>query len=203
MSSLHRAFEEAKRLGHQWVGPEHVLLAILRNPSDSVARQALGDLTATAYEEALLESLLNTTPPIRSEVATGPRVSPAPIYYRIGGWVAGYAAGIDIEESDEIVLLALCAVMERQLSPGLERQTVADSLAAKLNLRRLRVPADLQPTGERIDVPLAKLDAIRLALMDADMLIGFNTDRDNDQAWVLVRQADEQTVSLIETATAE
>jgi hypothetical protein len=89
-----QAFGEARRLGHQWVGPGHVLLAILNREESSLATEVLGDLTGASYEQHFLRSLLHGSPPVRSDIETGAVASPAPIYYRIDGWVTGRDAPI-------------------------------------------------------------------------------------------------------------
>jgi Clp amino terminal domain, pathogenicity island component len=55
---LQTAFSEAARLGHQWVGPEHVVLAILDDGCPSIARSVLNDLGLThdVSEERFLAS---------------------------------------------------------------------------------------------------------------------------------------------------
>jgi ATP-dependent Clp protease ATP-binding subunit ClpA len=47
-ATMQQAFDEAMRLGHGWVGPEHILLALLSTPS--VASEVLAE-RGIAYEE--------------------------------------------------------------------------------------------------------------------------------------------------------
>lgn len=48
----HAALEEARSLGHHWAGEEHVLLALLESPPESLANQALSAVGIT-YDTAL------------------------------------------------------------------------------------------------------------------------------------------------------
>jgi hypothetical protein len=164
-SALQRALREAVRLGHQWVGPEHVVLALLDDQHPSPARTELIDrgLEHDRYRDRFLASLLDGDPPIRSSIAMGASSTPAPIMYEIQGWIQGYAAATGVPASDETVLLALNA-----LHPD------AVAIAAPTTPRR------------RVDVPPAHLGAVQRSLRDAGLLIGLNTDAENGRAWVIV-----------------
>lgn len=203
IGALGRAFGEANRLGHQWVGPQHVLLAVLGGEQGSVAVEAMNGLTVASFEEHFLGSLLRRSPPVRSEVKKGPYATPAPIFYRIDGWTTGYAAATGVAASDEIVLLALCSILERPLSPGHSRADVAQVVTAALGLPALDVPPDRGLGRERVDVPIERLDRIRTALLEADLLVGFNVDRENNNAWVIVKEANERARSVIAAALAD
>ncbi len=203
IGTLGRAFDEAKRLGHQWVGPQHVLLAILNGDEGSMAVEALNGLTAPQFEEHFLGSLLRGSPPVRSEVRKGPHASPAPIFYKIDGWVMGYATASGLAPSDETVLLALCSILEHPLAPGHERADVAAAVCDTLGLPRIELSPDRVWLGEVIDVPIDRLDPIRAALVEAGLLVGFNLDHDNDRAWVIVSQDDERTRAVIAATTSD
>jgi hypothetical protein len=165
IGALQNALEQAVRLGHQWVGPEHVVLALLDERHPSPTRSKLFELgfTSRSYEDRFLASLLACDPPIRSPIAVGPSASPAPIFYAIDGWVNGYAAASGEPASDETVLLAL-----RALRP--------DVVGVAAPARALR----------RIDVPPAQLDDVQRGLRDVGLLVGCNTDAENDRAWVII-----------------
>lgn len=189
----------AKRRGwaHQWVGPQHVLLAILGGDEGSVAVEALDGLTALGFEEHFLGSLLRGSPPVRSEVAKGPQASPAPVLYKIDGWVTGFATAAGVAPSDEIVLLALCSILEHPLAPSRERVVVAEAVTAALGLPRVDVPPDRNWQGQRIDVSIDRLASIRTALLEAGLLVGFNVDHENGNAWVIVTRDDQRTQAVI------
>jgi hypothetical protein len=193
------AFAEAGRLGHQWVGPGHLLLALLRDDRPSVARTVLHELglTHAEAERRFVASLLDGEPPVRSKVANGRQVSPSPAVYQLQGWVEGFAAAAGCEPGPEVALIGLCCRFEERLD-GVARQAVLAALAA----RGVPVPAAEPPTehveaGERVDVPRARLDAVHRALLAADRLIGFNSDADNDTAWVVIRPGDADARALI------
>lgn len=92
------AYAQAARLGHQWVGPEHILLAILDEGQPSLARSVLDEFGVThdRVRERFLASLLNGTPSIRSTIADGALTCPAPIFYELQGWIDGFAAASGI-----------------------------------------------------------------------------------------------------------
>jgi hypothetical protein len=187
---LHDSFAEAQRLGHQWVGPEHVLLAILDDLRPSVARTVLNELGAThqAAESWFLASLLVGSPAVRSKIAD--RVTrPAPIFYEIQGWIAGYGAATGTPQSAETALVCLCSFHPAVVSGIADARDVVEALA----VRGVLVPSALRDLGEalgpdirRIDVPIDKLTEIRGRLLDAGSLVGFNLDVENRQAWVIV-----------------
>jgi Clp amino terminal domain, pathogenicity island component len=87
---LGRAADQARRLDHGWVGPEHYLLALLAEPS--VATEALAELGVT-YER--LDDLLRNQEeepewaPPRYEQAKG--LSPNPAAYKLQARAEGLA----------------------------------------------------------------------------------------------------------------
>jgi ATP-dependent Clp protease ATP-binding subunit ClpA len=87
---LGRAAEEARRLGHGWVGTEHYLLALLGEPS--VATEALAELGIT-YDR-VLDKLRNGPsdpdwPPPRYERGKG--LSPSAATYKLQARAEGFA----------------------------------------------------------------------------------------------------------------
>lgn len=108
--TMQNAIVEAACLGHQWVGPEHVLLAILNEQPPTLAREALNDVGIT-YDQTrkrFLASLLVGQPPIRSSIADGATACPAPVFYEIKGWIEGFAAALG-RAPDETTALWRCA----------------------------------------------------------------------------------------------
>ena len=191
MNALRRAWSKSARLGHQWVGPQHILLAILRDSSTTACRvlNELG-LDYAIGETEFATSLLNGSPPIRSDVSKRDTRSPAPIYYSIEGWISGYSAAHGVGVTDEVALLALCWKLSYPLARGIARQRVVEALqVAGVAVPHQPLPADDSADEVRIDVPIERLAEFRRKLLDAGLLVGFNSDRENEQAWVLVRSA--------------
>lgn len=170
LSALQGALSEAVRLGHQWVGPEHVVLALLDDRHPSPARSVLIErgFDHDRYEDWFLASLLDSDPPIRSSIALGASSTPAPIFYEIKGWIDGCAAATGVPATDDTVLLALDAL----------RRDAMGVVAPTTPMRR-------------VDVPPEHLGAIQRGLREAGLLIGLNTDAENGRAWVIV---DDSTV---------
>ena len=199
MTALHRAFSEAIKLGHQWVGPDHIILAVLNGPTDSVARRALEGLGLSygTYQDQLQSSLLDNEPPVRSDLTKGEGAHPAPIYYNVVGWTNGFGSAHGTAAADETVLLAICWIMEGAFCRGVSRRSVADQLHAHgVALPRTELPPDLT-LGQRVDIPPDQLNEVRSALMDAGLLLGFNIDSENEQAWVAVETMDDDALELI------
>jgi Clp amino terminal domain, pathogenicity island component len=197
LTVLRDSIDEAQRLGHQWVGPEHVLLAILDHTRPSLARSVLNDVGAThrSAESHLLASLLAATPPVRSTIACRGATSPAPIFYEMQGWIAGYAAATAAPASTETALVCLCALRPDVLAGVADVRAVAAALAAKgVQVPSLLTRVSGRPLGtRRIDVPIDDLSEIRGRLVDAGLLVGFNLDAENGQAWVIVN---DETLAL-------
>ena len=99
-SHLHRAIEESTQRGHSWVGPDHLLLAILNAPAPTTASQVLGELGIT------YEGVSARAPRADSDDPPGRGTSPA--YHQ----VVARASALSVAEgaefvNDEHVLLAL------------------------------------------------------------------------------------------------
>lgn len=87
------AFNEAERLGHDVVGPEHGLLAILRGSPTDAARLALEEAGVTAdMIEGLLTRMIEASPLAVPERRSG--ISPNPAWYRAFGRAEGFAAAL-------------------------------------------------------------------------------------------------------------
>jgi hypothetical protein len=182
---------QASRLGHQWAGVEHLILGILNDESHSVAASVLHDLglTAPTYEREFVELLRNTKPPVRSSIDTGLSVQASPRFYQLGGWVDGYCLARGVDPSPELWLLAICYDSDRPIAAGVDRQRVVQALEA----RGIPVPQEppaadaAVPAWRRLDVPLAAIDELLAAIKREPGFDGFNTDRENEAAWVIVR----------------
>jgi len=82
------AFGEARKLGHHWVGVEHLLLALTREPTGTAARDALSrcGVTESNVRENLSESTGFPRPP-----DPGGGIWPSPLCYSIEGCARGFA----------------------------------------------------------------------------------------------------------------
>jgi ATP-dependent Clp protease ATP-binding subunit ClpA len=101
------SFEAAQKLGHSWVGAEHLLIAIATDPTESAARSALatcGIDGATVTDYVASFTFESPVPPLKD----GEQPSPNPLYYRLWGRAEGFAfaAGAD-RALPEHMLLAL------------------------------------------------------------------------------------------------
>ncbi|MFN0030056.1 MAG: Clp protease N-terminal domain-containing protein [Acidimicrobiales bacterium] len=205
------ALREAERLGHQWVGAEHILLGILGAGPDDVAVAAMAELEVTheSFECDLLAGLLHGEPSVRSAWPQQP-TQPAPRYYLMDGWVSGYCAALGVPPSNAVLLLALCSSSGSRFPGTVSPEQIVDALRR----RGIDIPDGLiQPPSQievdmaasvRIDVPLEHLGRVHRQLMEARLLVAFNVDRDNDQAWVRVKPEHEAAVSeLLAGAAAE
>ena len=183
------ACAQAARLGHQWVGPEHVLLAILDEGRPSLACSVLNDLGLThdRAEESFLGSLLNATPPVRSTIADGALTRPAPIFYEMQGWIAGFAAATGTSPTAETALVCLCSLRPDVLAGAVDVDDVLCALDDRgIPVAHSQLPREASTSRRRIDVPIDRLAEIRSWLLDAGFLTGFNIDAENSQAWVIV-----------------
>jgi hypothetical protein len=182
---------QASRLGHQWAGVEHVILGILDNDGHSLAASVLHDLglTAAIYEREFVERLLNTKPPVRSSIDTGVSVQASPRFYQLGGWVDGYCLARGVDPSRELWLLAICYDSDRPIAAGVDRRRVVQALEA----RGIPVPEEppaadaAVPSWRRLDVPLDAIGELVAAIKGEPGFVGFNTDRENEHAWVTVK----------------
>lgn len=82
----------AARLGHSWVGAEHLLLSLMSGQPDDDAARLLGTLGASleATEQAISGMLTTSCPPAKSG---GPRaIAPNPAWYEVVARAEGFAA---------------------------------------------------------------------------------------------------------------
>jgi len=87
---LSKAPEEARRLGQDWVGPEHYLLALLAEPS--IATEALAALHVTHERIAEQLSRLRTVNGRRIRYIESKGITTNPAAHAVRGWAKGYAA---------------------------------------------------------------------------------------------------------------
>jgi hypothetical protein len=174
-----------------------VLLAILDDTRPSLARSVLNGIGVThqSAESQFLASLLIARPSARSTIADRGVTSPATIFYEMQGWIAGYAAATATPASAETALVSLCAFRPDLLAEVADVGAVAAALSAGgIQVPLLQTRMDGLPVGTRlIDVPLDNLSEIRGRLLDAGLLVGFNSDAENGEAWVIVN---DETLAL-------
>jgi hypothetical protein len=188
-----RAWDEARRLGHHWVGEEHVLLALAGG--DDPAGGALREAGATVER---LEALLAGTPRVPPPPAD-PHALDAPAYtpavYAMFGRAEGLALarGVDAPEPTDVLVALLWRA--RLGASMLERLEVARSgVLEALAERGVPLPPGEPEAFEsrpvkRVDVPFDKLPTILRdlpALLPPPGGLGFNLDRNTRRAWVFV-----------------
>jgi hypothetical protein len=196
---LGRAWKEAEDLGHDWVGGEHFLLALLRPGDDSVAAQALRDagLTHEAFAEAFVHVLADAEEAKSSRRPKKPKprreVKLNPAAYQSMGFAEGVAAGLGATAAgpEHVVV----AVIWDQWSPttrvlqrlGVRREDIVDRLAG---LGVPLPPVGLPPLAERsrgktVVVPIEQLRALVAelpGLLPPGSHFGFN--HDGEQGWL-------------------
>ena len=176
------SWQEARRLGHNIVGPEHCLLAVLNGP-DTAARRALrsSGLTAELVEASFGAGYANGTTTLTTN----------PAWYRVSGRAEGLAlAGGDLAASVVVAMLWDSHSWSRW-----EPQIPRDSVVAALRHERVRVPDVPLPPLDRVDtftqkatVPKEHLERVIAELArrhktEGGPRIAFNHDGEN--AWVL------------------
>jgi len=207
-----RAWNEARRLGHHWVGEEHVLLAVAR--SDDLAGAALREAGATADR---LEGLLAEAPRVPRPPAD-PHAVDAPIYtpavYTVFGRAEGLALARGVEAPGPTDVLVALLWRARLASSMLERLEIPRPVV----FEALAQQGVTLPPGEperfearpvkRVDVPFETLPTILRdlpALLPPDGGFAFNFDPDARQAWVFVDEAvdGEELVAAVLAATED
>ncbi|MGH9039425.1 MAG: Clp protease N-terminal domain-containing protein [Acidimicrobiia bacterium] len=120
--------EEARRLGHDWMGPEHTLLGILRGDADDPARRALEQVGVDA---AIVEGwLARMTTGSDDEQRSG--VTPNPRWQTIHGRAEGIAAGLGAGDTTGVHFLLAVLWDRRRWSltetPGVTREAIVGAL---------------------------------------------------------------------------
>jgi ATP-dependent Clp protease ATP-binding subunit ClpA len=151
MESARRAsFDEAERLRHTWVGAEHVLIAVAKDPRALVARDALRACGVDAGAVADYVASMEYIPP-EPALEPGQKPSPNPHWYTLCGRAEGFALAAGSEHLlPEHLLLALIwddhqpSVLTSLLR---ERGRTPDELQAALVRQGVQVP-ELTPPVE-------------------------------------------------------
>jgi hypothetical protein len=177
--------EQARRLNHGWIGPEHYLLALLAEPS--VATEALGDLGVT--HDRVFEYLQTREgdpdwPEPRYDAQKG--LSPNPAAYKLAARAEGFAfAGGHRSPAAEHWLLAM-VYAEEEVAPLLHQLGASQqAVLGALRQRGIGVP-DVDPPAyrpwrghRRVEVTEAELRPVIDLLMEryppgAEWRWGFN-----------------------------
>ena len=144
-SLLAASFQEAERLQRSWVGEEHLLVALAKDPNSSRAREAL---LACGLDEAVITERVENMrfEPEPPALAADERPSPNPHYYKLWGRAEGLAIANSESLSPEHLLLAM--IWDESSVVGAVLRTVdrtpADLLAALADLG-VPVPARVPP----------------------------------------------------------
>ncbi len=186
------AWSEARRLGHHWVGEEHVLLAFTRGDgaAGDVLRQA--GATPELLEATIVQGLERADPPVEQGRSDAP--TPTPAVNRLSGRAEGHAhaPGETTTPHDVLVALLWHAGSGSSLlhALGVDRGALAVALAGA----GIAVPPgepeplDLR-SRKRVDVPYESLSEI-LAVLPARLpegsRFGFNLHHETRRAWIVV-----------------
>lgn len=187
------AIGQAKRLGHGWVGWQHMLLALLSGALGDPAREALDACGATleVVESHFVSSHPRSTP-------VGQAIRPNAHFCTLRGRAEGLAlaAGVgDVRPVDVLVSLLwddMMGTLDVLSDLGITRSSVRDALVARgvnVPLAPLREPVT-RPLSERVDVPMSEVDAV-IQLLAArhppgTEVWGFN--HDGERAWFLAEE---------------
>ncbi len=194
------AADEAQRLGHHWMGPEHGLLAILRGDADDTARRALEEagLDAARFEEAYLDRLERSDPQPRRETEQQ-GVQPNPAWYRAEGRAEGFAHALGTGRVSSVDFLLSLLWDDREWlrvrDLDISRDTVVEGLARRgVTLPAAPLPELEKPWGNtvRVDFPSSALDAVIALLVERHPpgpgpRWGFNHDG-AERAWAFAEE---------------
>jgi hypothetical protein len=188
------AFREAAALGHGWVGPEHVFLAILALADDSpscvvLARLGIGH---DEYARDLAAAISASDPPVSAPDEVDRDLKPNPAWYELVGRADGIALGLGAGEvSLEHLLLAFLWEAARthveQQFADVSMQSIVDALAES----GVQVPPGALPAAprasKRVFVPyeaLSEIHGLLLQRLPPGSGLGLNWT-DNSRAWVV------------------
>lgn len=193
---LQAAAGEARRLGHDWVGPEHALLAVLRENPGEGARVALEE---AGMDAQLVEAhVLAMAESKAGEGATGSSLRPNPSWYRVSGRAEGFAAclGTGHTRPVDLVLALLWDDGKWQWAEraGVHREAVIAALA-RLGARLPSVPPpalDRREFSQKVEFPRRHLEAVLTVLAErhpsgSGPTYGFNHDGEGT-AWVVAEE---------------
>ena len=161
---MRAAFEEAGRLGHLWLGPEHALLAILHGDRTDPARSAL---VATGMTDALIERFAPPEEP--RPIVSGTTSNPA--WHQVHGRAEGIAAGLGDDAPSTVCFLA-AMLWDNSRWLRYEDEVPRRKVVNALRQQGVRLPSSSLPPYNRyfftqsIEVPRADLPRVVKALSD-------------------------------------
>jgi hypothetical protein len=174
------AVREARRLGHRWLVPEHLLLAVARGSSPAGEALREGGVGPEAVEARLELMHEDSSPEHRGVLST-------PAWHEVNGFARGFAAaqGRELEPADGVV--AFFWTQTIWPFPGADREQVIDRLGAH-GVRLPNTPPpdlDTRRWGPDVRFPVEDLDVVLRELprlLPDPTAIGFNSR--GDTAWI-------------------
>ena len=187
-----RAFDEARRLGHHWVGEEHLLLALSRQDGRTGEALRAAGATPERLEQSIVAGVERSDPPAECGVAGSP--SPTPAMYSTLGRADGLALARGEASASGDLLAAL--LWHAGLGSWLLHRLGVDrfALATRLAVAGFATPPgepeplDLRPR-KRVDVPYEHLMEIVAAMpsrLPEGAPFGFNFHDEARRAWIVV-----------------
>ena len=141
---LHASFAEAQRLGHDWCGPEHVVLAMLRGDPEDVARRVLED---AGIDAAMVEHRLERKKSKDREKRRGVLANPA--WQRVLGRAEGFAASLGNGELQPVRHLLAMLWDEREWQFAQERGVTREAVVEALGRAGVALPSAPMPDLEQ------------------------------------------------------
>ena len=170
-SAAYRAADQARRLEHGWIGPEHVLLALFAEPSPATEALEEVGVTRDQAEEAARAMGRSDPPPPPYDPGAG--LSPNSAWYRLTGCAEGLglAAGRRWPRPEHFLVAMVYG--DHVLAPLLRRAgTSEQALLAALARRGVPVPEADPPAyrpwrgGRHVEVTEAELQPVVGLLID-------------------------------------
>ena len=199
--------DEAGRLGHYWMGPEHTLLGILRGDPDDVARRAM---ERAGIDASMVEGWITRLDTYKEENKSG--VTPNPRWHTIYGRAEGISAGLGAEETNAVHFLLAVLWDQRRWdlteTTGVSREAIVAALA---ELGAALPPGPL-PELERklnltryVEFPRQFAPQVLNLLLDryppgGGPVFGFNY-KDDETAWVRAEEGIDLQ-GIVDEATA-
>lgn len=185
--------DEAGRLGHGWMGPEHTLLGILRGDPDDVARRALEQ---AGVDAAMVEGWITRMVTNKEKDTEKSGVTPNPRWQTIHGRAEGIAAGLGAERTGTVHFLLATLWDNRRWwlteTPGVTREAIVGALTelgATLPLAPLPELERKTNMTQYVEFPRSATDQVLKLLVErhppspAGPTFGFNY-KDDETAWV-------------------